>query len=428
MNTFRIIRKEMTHSAVNTALGVIAVLAASACVTASLTTIELHDRRTEEIVERKKVETETRVAKMEDDYRKIMKSMGFNVLILPKDQNLADFYSDSFAAKDMPEEYVHRLANSSVVTVRHLLPSLQMKIEWPEQNRKIILMGIQHEVPIAERGKMPDILDAVPPGEIVVGHEIHSSLGLKIGQAASILGREFKVHKLHVERGTKDDITIFMNLKEAQELLGKPGRINGIHALECGCAWADIGKVRTEISKTLPDTKIIEIDAGKALARAEARRRAAVEAEQAVDAVIRQRNELRLEREAFAARLIPVVVLISGLWLALLTFSNVKDRQYEIALLRSLGLSAWGVMKILLTKAILVGAAGAVIGVFVGIVAGLFGLIKDGSLDAAQFGSFVHYPVVLIIVAAASLLAGVAAWPPALYGCQKDPAVLLAQE
>jgi len=428
VNTLRMIRKEMVHSAANTALGVIAVLAASACVTASLTTIELHDRRTEEIVDRKKSETEARVAKLKDDYRKIMKSLGFNVLILPEEQNLADFYSDNFAVKDMPEEYVHRLAESGIVTVRHLLPSLQMKVDWPEQKRKIIIMGIQREVPIAERGKMSDILEAVEPGTVVVGYEIHSGLNLEAGQAVTILGRDFEIARLHDERGTKDDITIFMNLKETQEILGKPGRINGIHALECNCAWADIGKVRSEIGKILPGTKIIEFDAGKALARAEARRRAAEEARQAVEAVVHQRNELRAEREAFAARLIPVVVLISGLWLALLTFSNVKDRQYEIALLRSLGLSAWGVMKIFLSKAVLVGALGAVIGAFVGIVGGLVGLIQEGSFSTTVFTSFVHGSEISIVVAVAAVLAGVAAWPPVLYGCQRDPAVILAQE
>jgi ABC-type lipoprotein release transport system permease subunit len=257
---------------------------------------------------------------------------------------------------------------------------------------------------------------------------VHSSLGLKPGQKVVLLGREFTIARLHGERGTKDDITVFMHLKEAQELLGKEGRINGIHALECSCAWADIDKVRAEIGKVLPETQIIEFDASKALARAEGRYRAAEEAEAAVGSLVSHRQALRREREAFAGRLIPAVVLLAGVWLALLTFSNVKDRQYEIALLRSLGLGVAGVMRIFLAKAVVLGAAGALVGTFAGVAAGLIGLLREGGLTGAVFASFVEATPVVTIVAVAAALAAVAAWPPALYGCQKDPAEILSQE
>ena len=64
------------------------------------------------------------MAKLKDDTRKAMLKLGFNVVILPKDQNLSDWYADDYASKYMPEEYVTKLANSRVVTVRHFLPSL----------------------------------------------------------------------------------------------------------------------------------------------------------------------------------------------------------------------------------------------------------------------------------------------------------------
>ena len=110
-----------------------------------------HDFRTEQILRKKIEETKKRMDSMEDEYRKITKKMGFNVLILPKDQNLDDFFADTFASKYMPEEYVKTLAKSKIVTVRHLLPSLQQKINWVEQGRTIILTGIRGEVPIAHK-------------------------------------------------------------------------------------------------------------------------------------------------------------------------------------------------------------------------------------------------------------------------------------
>ena len=86
-----------------------------------MTLLRAHDIRTEQIVDAKEAATRAEMAKMEDDYRKIMKDLGFNVLILPNDQNLADLYADDFASKYMPEEYVERLAKSDIVTIQHLL-------------------------------------------------------------------------------------------------------------------------------------------------------------------------------------------------------------------------------------------------------------------------------------------------------------------
>lgn len=422
-----VILKELVHSSVSTTLALIAIVAATAGVTALLTSLELHDRRTDTILENKKQETEVRVAALQNDYRKIMKQMGFNVLILPKEQDLSDFYSESFATADMPEDYVKKLASSSIVTIRHLLPSLQAKITLKKYKRKVILMGIQAEVPIAGTDKKKDILQAVKPGTVVIGNEVHVSTGLSKGQTISILRREFTIADVHNERGNKDDITIWMNLKEAQELLKKPGRISAIHALECMCAWADIDKVRSEINKILPNTRIIE-HANKALTRAAGRKRAAVEAELAIKAVATNRLRLREQREVFAARLIPVVIVAAGLWLSLLTFSNVSGRQYEIALLRSLGLSVTGIMRIFLLKALALGIAGAIVGSFGGILVGLMDFIRMRTMTVELFMLFFDWSVVLGTILAASGLSVLAAWAPVLHGCRKDPAVLLSRE
>src|SRR5262249_53712222 len=162
-----------------------------------------------------------KMRKLEDDYRKITLKLEFNVLILPKDQNLGDLYADDYASKYMPEEYAERLAKSRVVTVNHLLPSLQQRVLWKERQRTILLVGVRGEAPILHQDPKKPILAAVPPGTMVVGHELHTSLGLRKGEKVKLLGKEFTVHKLQPPRGTRDDITVWINLAEAQQLLGK---------------------------------------------------------------------------------------------------------------------------------------------------------------------------------------------------------------
>ena len=85
-------------------------------------------------------------------------------------------------------------------------------------------------------------------------------------------------------------------------------------------------------------------------------------------------------------------------------------------------------MRIFLAKAVVVGAVGAAAGTVTGIAAGLGGVVREGGLTAGVFGSFVDYPLIATVIAVATALAAVAAWPPALYGCQKDPAEILSRE
>src|SRR5262245_5257400 len=235
MSLWRLVTREILYRKLNFALALLSVLTAVGCLVAALTLLRRHDLQTEQLVAQKEAETAARMQeveesshermeafeketadkmkRLEDDYRKIMLTLGFNVLILPKDQKLSDLYTDDFASHTMPEDYAERLAKSRVVTINHLLPSLQQKLKWPEEKRAIILIGVRGEIPILHAAEKKSLLQPVPPGAAVVGHELHRNLELKVGDKIKLLGREFKVHQLHPERGNKDDITIWINLQ-----------------------------------------------------------------------------------------------------------------------------------------------------------------------------------------------------------------------
>ena len=108
MNLSHVILREIIFRKLNFALGVLSVGAAVACLVGALAMLAKHDVRTERIIAAKQAETRAKMATLEDDYRKITKKLGFNVLILPREQNLSDFFTEDFATKYMPEEYVER--------------------------------------------------------------------------------------------------------------------------------------------------------------------------------------------------------------------------------------------------------------------------------------------------------------------------------
>jgi len=112
MTVWQLVLKEIYRRKLNFLSGLLSVIIAIAALISATTSLSIHDLQTREIIEAKKIETENRMKVLEDDFRVIMKKLGFNLLILPEDQNLADLYADDFASKYMPEEYVNRLAKS----------------------------------------------------------------------------------------------------------------------------------------------------------------------------------------------------------------------------------------------------------------------------------------------------------------------------
>ena len=319
MKVRHLVIKEIKNRKQNFLLGLLSVVFAVASLTGAMTMLDIHDIKTETLVTKKEKETKARMAVMKDDYRKITKKLGFNLLILPEDQNLGDLYAEDFANKYMPESYVDSLAHSKSVYIRHLLPSLQQKITWKEKHRTIVLTGIKGEVPFLHKNPKEPILVAVPKGTVVMGYELHKSLSIREGDQITLNGKSLKVTKCNEPRGDKDDITVWIDLAEAQDMLNKKGKINAIQALKCHCAGNSLPAVRKEVHSVLPGTKVIE-KGTKVLARAEARDRAAKEALDALEAEKIHRFNLRKEQENFASILVPLILFASAFWIAFFVY------------------------------------------------------------------------------------------------------------
>ena len=435
MNAWHLATREILRRPIPFLAGVFAVVVAAGVLIGQAGTLTQYDRKTDELLEQKRVETQkrvsdieadvkTRVAKLDDEMRRITKGLGFNVYILPKDVDMTDYLSAGFASKFMPEAYVTTLANSKIVTVRHLLPILVQKAKWPEYNgRSFLLIGTRGEVPLVHKSPKTPLIQPVADGEIVLGYELWRTLSLKVGDPVKLMGQNFTVKKCHPERGDKDDISAWLPLATAQNMLNLEGKINTIYALECACAFADLAKVRAEITAILPETQVKEFGS-IALTRAEARRQAAdkvktdiAQAKQNGLAALAQeqdsRAQLRDERQRFGAVLLPLVIGACVVWVALLSYLNVRHRRQEIGILRALGLRASVITRLFVLRAGLTGLLGGII----------------GTLISLAVGGVLAGPVVIITVLVAAPIVGIAAgWPPAVLAGLQDPASILQQE
>ena len=421
MKISRLVVQEIAHRFLNFVLAVVGVSIAVACLVASVTMIDAGEIQSKELVVKRQQEVKDAGKKLNDEMRKITKGLGFNIVVLSEDEDIAAFHAEGTPTRTMPEEYVTRLAESPIVVINHLLPIVTKKIEWAEEKQKIVLTGTRGEVPQAHRDPKKPLLKLVPEGKVVLGFRLHEPRKLKPGSKIVINGRELEVAKCHAERGTVDDVTAWVNLEEAQQMLGMQNLVNAILALECNCATADrLAEIRGEIAKVLPGTQVLE-RGRKALARAEARNKAKKTAEASLVAAEESGQQMINSRKAQANVLVPLAVVGSFAWIVLLAVGNARQRRNEIGILRAIGLGSRDVLVLFLGKALLVGLAGGAIGYAAGY---LIGTGFSGPIGQSLFD--VDWLLIALLLAPA--LSAAATWLPALVAASQDPAVILQEQ
>jgi len=405
MSLTKLILAEVRHRFTAFLVAVIVVAGVVFCLAAVFASLDQFDQETDARLASLEKETNDRMSGLENKIRKSMKGLGFNVHIYPASQDIGKVYEQGYATETMPESYVHKLAESKIVTVNHLLPRLSQRVLWQEQKRTIVLIGIKGQVPIAHRDPKKPIMKPVEKGTIVLGYELYQSAGLKKGNKVSLNGVEFTISKTHPQRGTLDDITAWIPLETAQEMLEKPGRINAILALGCNCTSVDrLGEIRKELGVILPDTKIIEVES-KALARAEARNKVGAEAEASKQSIIKTRSVARHERARFMGLLVPLVFIGGLIGVAALSFLNTRVREGELGTMRALGFSAGKIARLILGRALIIGLLGTLIGIAVVYLTG-YAVSRDN---------------LVTLLIATPLLTLAAAWLPAFSAMQRDP-------
>ena len=429
MNVWRLVFREITYRKGDFLLGVVAVLAAVGCLTGVMTLLRAHGGRVAELNAQKQQETANLMAVAQDDYRKMMKTMGYNVVILSSNEDLSEFWTNGFANKLMPEELVTRLCKSDIATIQHVMPQLYEKVAWPERdNCPVILIGVRGEVPHKHSNLKEPMIDPVEQGKLRVGYSLARKLGIKPGDNVTLLGAPFTVSEVHEERGNADDVSVWMHITQAQELLKKPGQINAILALSCLCAKGDLELITKQISAILPETQVIH-RIPEALIRLDARFRVAALSQETIEKETDYHSRLGRERESFASWLVPLAIVAATVWIGLLAWGNVRERRGEIGILRALGLRSRQILGVFLGKALLTGAAGALVGYAVGFVAGMAWSAAEGvPMTAASAAALFDARLLAFVLVLAPMLACVASWLPALVAAQQDPAVILREE
>lgn len=378
MAIMRLLLREIQHRKLSFLLGLVAVAVAVALFVALLTMGRASN-----------IET-----------TRLMRNLGFNVLILPKETDLADYWAADSAKGDMPEEYVRRLAETPGIAADHYVATLEKKVRW--RARAILLTGVLAERSAIDARKKAPMGYNIPRGTCYVGYAIAHSLGIKRKDTIDLLGKELTIERVLLEAGSKEDIRIYAHLHDVQEILGMSGRINTIQALQCLCSGT-MAELQAEISGVVPGTQIVEL---RNIAAA--------------------RSETRQMVEKHVGFIVAAVLAVCATWVGLLSLLNVRERRTEIGILRALGFGSSYIAALFLGRAALIGLLGAVVGFAVGTTLALHVGPEMFKLTFSKVRP--AYDLLIPLVFVTPLVATLASFLPAMIAVTQDPAVTLTEE
>lgn len=426
MSLIRMVLREILYRPGTFLLGVASTGAIVALGISLVAMLSVYEKAADQELDERAKATEAEMAKAEDNARKDMLQLGFNLFIFSRDQDLGELKTQGFISKPMPEAYVDKLANSGIDVIRHLSPSIERMSTWPEQgDRSIILAGTRGEVPLAHRAPKVPLRQPVPLGEAVLGYDIWTSLNLEAGQEIALQGRNFEIKECLPEAGNRDDMIIRVHLDTAQEILDAEEEVDVIQALKCHCAGGEVKNIRRMVADLLPDTQVLAL-MEKVDTRAQARDNTHATAVTMLEGEEIHRDAMMQKLAAFTAWFLPLLLVGGAVWIAVLALINAHQRTNEIGVLRAIGFRTEQVFTMLIIRASIVGVAGALFGYFLGVWGASYWCEPEQIewlLAAAA-----NPPVIAATLLGVPAIAIAASFPPALLAANRDPAEILCKE
>jgi len=229
--------------------------------------------------------------------------------------------------------------------------------------------------------------------DIVVGSTAAGRLKLSPGSKISIAGKDFVVSSILYENASQDDISIFMNMKTAQQILKKEGRVSMIE-VSALCIGCPIEEMVAQIGEKLPHAKVTPI------------RQAMTLRMQTVNQLMR-----------FSVAVSIVVVIIGSLFVLISITSSVNERTKEIGIFRAIGFRRTHIITIIMTEAF-------VISLLSGIAGWIMGSLSVSFLALQMLGieGIFYEPGMLAISVGMTLFVGLlSSLYPALKAAKLEP-------
>ena len=278
-----------------------------------------------------------------------------------------------------------------------------------EASRSIALVGVdldRYDRIVGLRGKVVEGEARLGPGEAILGRDLASDLGVRVGDRVSVvvagtggnISDSARVTAL-VDLGVRElnRRTVIVPLRAAQSLVGLPGGATNLD-LTLVDVWT-AAELAAELGRRYP----YKVESWQQLNA------------QLVSALNAQSVSTTLIRG--------VVMIVVVLGIASVLVVSVVQKRREIGILRAMGATQGQILRVFLLQGALVGAAGSALGVLLAVaLIGAFTTFVKGS-DGLPLFSITLAPALALRIALVATVCGVlAAVAPARRAAALDPA------
>lgn len=274
-----------------------------------------------------------------------------------------------------------------------------------EATQAIALMGVElerYDRIVGLRGKVVSGTARLGPGEAIIGRELASDLGLRVGDRMSVntgtVSDSVRVTAL-VDLGVKDlnRRTVIVPLRAAQSLLGLPGGATVLD-IQVRDVWAADATAR-ELRNEYP----FKVESWQ---ESNAQLVSALNAQSVSTAVIRG-----------------VVLIVVVLGIASVLVVSVVQKRREIGILRAMGATRGQILRLFLVQGAVVGALGSVLGVLLAVaLIWLFTALVRGADGLPLFAITLSVKTAAQVALLATVCGVLAAIAPARRAAALDPA------
>ena len=274
----------------------------------------------------------------------VMKNMGHNLLIVPKEADLWSIYTCSDRQVLFPDDTTRKMSNALSLASRYYVSVLQERVSV--DGHELVLTGI---APIARKDESAEKRNMILPlaeGEARLGYEVARLLRKNVGDSLRILSDNFQVVEVLEPKASLDDCRVYIDLSQCQRMLSKEDGINVILAFLC------LHRGSLEEALEFQKQKLAEIFPGfRLIGRMD---------------IAQGRHLARLTTQKSLYYLVGIVAAATVIVIAVTGLQEVSARRHETGIMIAMGVSHTYIVCLYLVKTLVLALTASVVGFVLG--------------------------------------------------------------
>lgn len=283
----------------------------------------------------------------QDDLNNQLESFGANMVIYPKSDAFSLQYGGiSLANVDVKQSEIDEEDLSKIYTIKN---AASLNIMSPKvvgavyiKSKLVPVVGVNFTNEYRLKSWWNIIGKKPEKNEILLGYDIYSKFNLNLDDKIKLNNKTKKITSHINKTKTQDDAVIFMNLDEAQELLGKQGKISLVEIMAF-CNTCPIEQMIQQIEEKLPNVKGV-----------------------AAKQLITTQMTFMSKFLKFGMAISIFILVVSMVSLTTSMMSFVKEKTKEIGIFRAVGFRKRDVGKIIIAEALIIALVSGIIGYLLG--------------------------------------------------------------